>query len=195
MRYRLSTYVDMARKINMARKIKPNSLLHFLARVLPGGFMGFTVRPWLHRWRGVKIGHEAYIGDDVYIDEDFPETVEIQDGATIAPRCTLIGHTKGSGKLIIEKKAAIGAGCIISCVAGQTLRIGEGAVISAGSTVLSDVPPFTLCGPPRIKIYGTVTVPFREAQSVEHFWRGVRPFKPKIRAPLQYPESNGSEPA
>jgi len=128
-------------RLDLAKKIKPNSLLHFLARVLPGGFI---VRPWLHRWRGVKIGHEVYLGDDIYIDEDFPETVEIQDGARIAPRCTLIGHTKGPGKLIIEKRAAIGAGCVISCVAGQTLRIGEGAVVAAGSTVLNDVPPFTL---------------------------------------------------
>jgi hypothetical protein len=57
------------------------------------------------------------------------------------------------------------------------------------------VPPFTLCGPPRIKTYGTVTVPFREAESVEHFWRGVRPLKPKTSAPIQNSRVNGARTA
>jgi serine acetyltransferase len=153
-----------------------NGLLNFMARVLPGGY---RVRPVLHRLRGVKIGEGVWIGDDVYLDEDFPWTIEIRDGAMIANRCTVIGHTKGSGRIVIEKQAAIGAGCVIVCGCGQTLTIGEGAVVSAGSTVLNDVPAFTLCGPPRIKVYGTITVPYPEAQTFEQFKRGVRPIRAK----------------
>ena len=189
MRYRPSTYVRLLRAMTIGNL---NSLLNFMGRILPGGN---TVRPFLQRLRGVKIGESVWIGEDVYLDEECPETIEIQDGATIATRCTLIGHTKGSGKIVIEKRAAIGAGSVIAYVAAQTLRIGEGAVVSAGSTVLSDVPPFTLCGPARIKIYGSVTVPFREAGSVEQFRRGVRPLKPKTTAPLQDSKVNGSETA
>jgi acyl-[acyl carrier protein]--UDP-N-acetylglucosamine O-acyltransferase len=68
---------------------------------------------------------------------------------------------------------------VIACGFGQKLTVGEGAVVSAGSTVLNDIPPFTLCGPPRIKAYGRVTVPFREAETFEQFRRGVQPIRPK----------------
>jgi serine acetyltransferase len=168
-RYRPSSY------IGVLKDMRPmNTLLHFLARVSPGGF---SLRPFLHRLRGVKIGENVWIGEDVYLDEDFPETIEIQDGAAIATRCTVIGHTKGPGKILVERQAAIGAGCVITCGSGQTLTIGEGSVVSAGSTVSNDIPPFTLCGPPRIKIYGSITVPFREAETIEQFRRGIRPIK------------------
>jgi acetyltransferase-like isoleucine patch superfamily enzyme len=169
-RYQLGTLIGVLRSFTL------NSLLHFLARVLPGGF---SLRPFLHRLRGVKIGEDVWIGDDVYLDEDFPGAIEIQDNAAIATRCTLIAHTKGVGKIIIEKGAAIGAGSVIACGFGQKLTVGEGAVVSAGSTVLNDIPPFTLCGPPRIKAYGRVTVPFREAETFEQFRRGVQPIRPK----------------
>jgi hypothetical protein len=164
-RYRLSTYMGVLRGMRLG------CLLHFMARVLPGGF---SLRVALHRLRGVKIGNNVWVGDDVYIDEDFPEAIEIQDNVAIATRCTLIAHTKGAGRIIIEKNAAIGAGCVIACGFGQTLTIGEGAVVSAGSAILNDVPPFTLCGPPRIKVYGSITVPFREAETFEQFRRGLR---------------------
>jgi len=147
-----------------------------MARVLPGGF---SLRPFLHRLRGVKIHDDVWIGDDVYICETHPETVEVHDGAAIATRCTIIGHTKGPGRIVIEKHAAIGAGCLIVCAAGQTLTIGEGAVISAGSTVSHDIPPYTICGAPRIKTFGKVTVPFRVATTLEEFTRGLKPMRPE----------------
>lgn len=170
-RYRPSTYLDVLRTL-----LRANSLLHFMARVLPGGF---SVRPFLHRWRGVKIESDVWIGDDVYIDEDHPETVEIREGSAIATRCTIIGHTKGVGRIIIERNAAIGAGSTIVCASGQTLTIGEGSVVSAGSTVSNSIPPFTLCGPPRLQVFGKVEVPFRVAATIEEFKRGLRPLRSK----------------
>ncbi len=170
-RYRPSTYVGVLKTI-----LRMNSILHLMARILPGGF---SVRPFLHRLRGVKIAPNVWIGDDVYIDEDCPETVEIHDGVAIATRCTIIGHTKGPGKIILEKDAAIGAGCTIVCGSGQTLRIGEGAVISAGSTVSHSIPPFTLCGAPRIRAFGKVTAAFRLATTFEEFRRAVEPMRAK----------------
>jgi len=168
-RYRPSTYLAALKTI-----FRVNSLLHFLARVLPGGF---SIRPFLHRLRGVSIADDVWIGDDVYLDEDYPEGIEIHNGAAIATRCTLISHTKGVGRIIIEERVAIGAGCIIVCASGQTLTIGEGAVVAAGSAVSSDIPPFTLCGPPRIQTFGKVDIPFRAAATIEEFRRGVRPLR------------------
>ena len=170
-RYRPSTYMSLL-------VMGLNGILHLMARVLPGGR---NLRPFLHRLRGVKILENVFIGDDVYLDEDCPESVEIHEGVVIGPRCTIIGHTRGTGKIVIERRAAIGAGCLIVCASGQTLTIGEGAVISAGSTVSHDIPPYTLCGMPRIKAFGTVTVPFTLGMTYEEFRRGVKPLRPTSR--------------
>jgi len=151
-----------------------------LAAVIPAQvFVGYSLRPFMHRLRGVKILGRVWIGDDVYLDEIYPEGVEIHDGAVIATRCTIISHTKGRGKIVIEKHAAIGAGCVIVCASGKTLTIGEGAVISAGSTVSHDIPPYTLCGAPRITAFGKVTVPISFAMTYEEFRRGLRPMRAK----------------
>ena len=48
-----------------------------------------------------------FIGDDVYIDEDYPGAVEIHDGVVIAPRCSIIAHTRGCGHVIIRERAAL----------------------------------------------------------------------------------------
>jgi acetyltransferase-like isoleucine patch superfamily enzyme len=147
-----------------------------MARFLPGGH---KLRPFLHRLRGVKIYGKVYIGDDVYIDEDNPESVEIHDEVVIGHRCTIIGHTRGIGKIVIEKQAAIASGCLIVCGPGQKLTIGEGAVISAGSTVSHDIAPSSLCGAPRIRAFGKVTVPFTFNTTYEQFRRGVEPIRRK----------------
>ncbi len=180
LRYQPGAYLATLKAI-----LRPNGLLHIMARVLPGGF---SLRPFLHRMRGVKVGRDVYIGDDVYIDEDHPEAIEIQEGAAIATRCTIIAHTKGIGRVIIGKQAAIGAGCIIVCASGQTLTIGEGAVISAGSTVANDIPPYTLCGAPRIQAFAKVEVPFREAATLEEFRRGLRPLRSKSEKEVPVPK-------
>ena len=52
-----------------------NRLLHVAARQLPGST---SVRPFLHRLRGVKIGRRVFIADDVYLENEYPERVEIQ---------------------------------------------------------------------------------------------------------------------
>ena len=81
----------------------------------------------------------------------------------------------GKGKIIIEKNAVIGAGCTIVCASGQSLTVGEGSVISAGSVVQNNIPPYTLCAGPRIKAVATVTVPFTLQTSYQDFIRGLKP--------------------
>jgi acetyltransferase-like isoleucine patch superfamily enzyme len=103
--------------------------------------------------------------------------VEIHEGVVIGPRCTIIAHTRGAGRIVIEKDVAIAAGCMIVCGPGQTLTIGEGSVVSAGSTVSHSIPPFTLCGGPRLKAYGRVSVPFTFNTSYQDFKRGLLPIR------------------
>src|SRR5205807_7459400 len=87
-----------------------NRILHALCRVLPGST---TVRPFLHRLRGVHIRGRVWIGDDVYIENEYPEAVEIHDGAMIGVRTTIVAHTRGAGKIIIGQQAFIGAGSVV----------------------------------------------------------------------------------
>jgi carbonic anhydrase/acetyltransferase-like protein (isoleucine patch superfamily) len=158
---------------NLWRRVS-NRLLHLVARFLPGST---GLRPFLHRLRGVKIHGTIFIGDEVYLENEYPECVEIHDGVLIGLRSTIIAHARGPGKIVIEKKAVIAAGCLIVCVHGQTLTIGEGAVISAGSTVSNSIPPYTLCGGPRIKAVGRVTVPFGLDVTYDEFRRGLQPLR------------------
>lgn len=154
-----------------------NRLLHLLVRVLPGST---NLRPFIHRLRGVKIRGSVFIGDDVYIENEHPDSVEICDGAAIGLRSTIIAHSGGtgeSGRIIIEKNAVIMSCCTIVCSAGQTLTIGEGAVVSAGSVVSNNIPAHTLCAGPRIRPLARVTVPYSLRVSHSDFVRGLRPLR------------------
>jgi serine acetyltransferase len=151
-----------------------NRLLHLLARFVPGAT---SLRPSLHRLRGVKIAKRVFIGEEVYLDNEFPEAIELHEGALIGLRSTIVAHTRGAGRVIIGKNVVIGAGTLVTCSGGQTLEIGEGAVVGAGSVVASSIPPFTLCGSPRARALATVTVPFTLETSYQEFLRGLRPLR------------------
>jgi hypothetical protein len=100
-----------------------NRLFHLMARQLPGAY-GFRLR--LHRWRGVKVGTGVFIGDEVYLENEYPERIELQDGVQLSIRAIIIAHTRGPGWIIIEKDAYVGPNAVVATSAGTTLRIGEG---------------------------------------------------------------------
>ncbi len=118
-----------------------NRILHIIVRFSPGAT---SIRPFLHKLRGVKIYGKVFIGDDVYIENEHPECVEINDEAQIVLRTIIMAHFRGAGKIIIGKKVWVGAGCIIAASTGQTLTIGEGSVLAAGAVVTKDVPPWSV---------------------------------------------------
>ena len=152
-----------------------NRILHLIARFAPGAT---SLRPVLHRLRGVKIHGRVFIGDDVYLENSHPEAIEMYDEAEIAPRASLIAHFRGTGKIILKQKAWIGTGCIIIASPKQILTIGEGSVVAAGSVVTKDVPPFTLVGGVPAKPIAKVTVPMTlEGTSFEDFQAGLERLK------------------
>ena len=122
-------------------------MLGKLAMVAPGGF---SLRPWLHRMRGVRIGKNVWISQLVYIDEIHPEQISIGDNVTIGLRCTIFAHfylgdrplDTGKGGVAIEQDAFIGPNCTIL----RGVTIGAGAVVVAGSVVTKSVPPGVLFG-------------------------------------------------
>ncbi|HET9285389.1 MAG TPA: hypothetical protein VFR24_25850 [Candidatus Angelobacter sp.] len=149
-----------------------NRFLHLLCRFGPGGK---TLRPFFHRMRGVKIGKNVWIGDDVYLDNEFPECVELEDGAMIELRSTILAHTHGAGRVIIGKNAFVGAGAVVVTSGGRTLVIGEGAVIMASSLVTGSIAPYTLYGSDASKPLARITKPFTTNTSYEEFMTALRP--------------------
>ncbi len=151
-----------------------NRVFHFLARQLPGAT---SIRPLLHRWRGVKIGKNVFIGDEVYLENEYPECVEIQDGVQISIRAIILAHTRGPGRVVIEKEAYVGPNTVVVTSAGKTLRIGSGAVIGAGVVITNDVAPRTFIGPPLARPVATVTIPLSRAGCLDDFIRGLIPIR------------------
>ena len=149
-----------------------NRILHLLCRFGPGGA---TLRPFFHRMRGMKIGKNVWIGDDVYLDNEYPERIEIGDGAVIQLRSTVVAHTLGPGRVVIGKNAFIGAGTIIVTSANRTLEIGENSAIMAASLVTGSVAPYTMYGSEGSKPLARITKPITSGTTYEEFMSSLRP--------------------
>ena len=155
-------------------------LLHKLAFVAPGGG---SVRPWLHRLRGADIGKNVWIAQLVYLDELHPGDVTIGDNCTIGLRTSIFTHfywgrrrPQSNGKVVIEKDVFIGPHCVIL----PNVRIGEGAVIRAGTVVSRNVPAHAFWGSPPAEFLATATVALTSNHSYEEFTRGLKP-RPHLR--------------
>lgn len=138
---------------------------------------GFKFRPFLHKLRGVKIHGNVFIGEQVYIENEYPECVEIGDEAQIGIRTIIIAHFRGPGKIVIGKKVWIGPNCVISTSVGRTLTIGDGAVIGASSVVTSDVPPGIFVSPEKAQPIAKATIPWTEKTAYKDFIKGLVPLR------------------
>ncbi len=155
-----------------------NRVLHLGARFLPGCV---TLRPFLHKLRGVVIRGRVFIGEEVYLENEYPECVEINDGAQIALRATVIAHFRGTGRVVIGKNVWIGPHSIITASRpGQILTLGEGAVVAAGCVVTKDVPPHTLVGGVPARPLAFARVPMTLTTRYEDFQGGLTPVSENV---------------
>lgn len=111
-------------------------------------------------WK-IKLGNRIEIGYGARIYPSFKVKdayIHIRDGVTIAPGLTIFGagHPRGkkrsshvASSVLIEEDAYIGGNVTIR----YGVTIGKGAVVAAGSVVVSDVPPnITVGGVPARQI-------------------------------------------
>jgi acetyltransferase-like isoleucine patch superfamily enzyme len=107
----------------------------------------------MHRFKGVKIGKDVYIGHEVIFDRIFPDQIEIGDHTSIGDRAIITAHANIPSNTPLKKlyprtinKVIIGKGVWImpnvTIIPGVT--IGDESVIATGSVVTKDVAPRTL---------------------------------------------------
>jgi len=123
-----------------------NRVLQEIAKVAPGAR---TLRPRLHRARGVKIGEDVWIGYDAVLETAHPDLITIEDGVSIGMRVTIVGHFRETTGVRIERDAFIGPAVVIL----PNVVIGHGAVVTAGSVVTRSIPAMVVAqGNPAVPI-------------------------------------------
>ena len=158
-------------KENILRGFR-NRLFQHLARILPGAR---SLRVSLHRWRGVHMGKDVWIGYDVILDTSRPFLITIEDRASLSMRVTVIAHFRETQGVKIEQDAFIGPGAIIL----PNVTIGRGAVVTAGSVVSQSVLPMTVVqGNPAVPI-ASCGIPLSEHVTLKEFSRRLRPLPKK----------------
>ena len=171
----------------MAERLLPalkNRLLQALARSVPGAT---SLRVWLNRWRGVHIGQNVWIGYDAVIETSRPDLVTICDRATVQIRATIIAHFREQDSgVVIGEDVTVGPGAIVL----PNDRIGQGAIVTAGSVVTKSVPPKTMVQGNPAEPIATVEVPLRLDVSMKEFAKGLKPIRPA--APADVPKENGT---
>ncbi len=83
---------------------------------------------------GVTIEDECFVGHHVvFINDRYPQAAN-PDGSLQTDTDWQVEPTH------VGRRASIGSGAVILC----GVRIGEGALVGAGSVVTKDVPPYTV---------------------------------------------------
>jgi UDP-3-O-[3-hydroxymyristoyl] glucosamine N-acyltransferase len=165
-----------------------NRALHSAARSLPGSV---SLRPALHRWRGVSVGRNVFIGDEVYLENEYPERIEIGDSSEIGLRTVILAHLRGPGRVVIGHNVWIGPCCLIASANGRTLTIGDGAVIAGACVITADVAERAFIKAPVAAPAGIAQVPLATS-TYQQFLLGLRPVRSR-EAP-QPPQRNNQSP-
>jgi len=107
----------------------------------------------IHRWRGVTIGKNSFIGRRVTLDHSYPEYIFIGDNISLAGNNFVLTHSNPYkhfektfdsfvAPVVIKNGAWISLGAMI--LPGVT--VGENTVIAAGAVVTKDIPDNVIAG-------------------------------------------------
>jgi acetyltransferase-like isoleucine patch superfamily enzyme len=128
-------------------------------------------RTTIHRWRGVKIGKDVYIGHEVIFDRVFTDQISIGDQTAIGDRTIISAHANIPTNTILKNlyprqilPTVIGKGVWImpGVIIAPGVTIGDESVIATGSVVTKDVPPRTLVAGVPAKVVKDLSVLLEE---------------------------------
>lgn len=106
------------------------------------------VKNWIYRnILGMKVGHKSAFALMVMPDVFFPEKIHVGDNSIIGYNTTILAHEYlikeyRLGEVHIGSNVMIGANSTIL----PGVRIGDHAVVAAGSVVHKDVAPYSFVG-------------------------------------------------
>lgn len=120
-----------------AWRVMRNFAVIYAARFLPS----LTLKRWLYRSIGMRVGKNVSVGLGVVFDIFWPELISIGDDTIIGFNSTVLAHEflieeYRTGPVEIGSRVMIGANCTI--LAG--VQVGDGATVFAMSLVNRDVP-------------------------------------------------------
>jgi acetyltransferase-like isoleucine patch superfamily enzyme len=126
----------------------------YLAKYSPS----LTVKVFLYRLTGAKIGKNVSVGLSVVFDVFYPHLITIHDNTVIGYNTVILCHeflVRGAriGPVEIGPNVMIGANSTI--LAGVT--IGSGTQVSAMSLVNQDLPPDVLAGGVPVRVIRSAT--------------------------------------
>lgn len=125
-----------------------NWFLGHMVRVAPRG-----VILTLHRWRGVKMGQDVFIDPTSIIETAFPENITIGNDVRITAGCVIMSHIKAPHYLretglvpVVLKPVILEDHCFIgvNSVVMPGVTVGKASVVTSGSVVVNNVPPYTM---------------------------------------------------
>lgn len=138
--------------------------------------------PWnkarikMQRWRGVRIGKNVHIGTYVNMDLPYPYFITVEDGVSLAGSITILTHNKPleyhrncSPSYIAPVTVHKNAWVAVNVTILPGVEIGEGAIVSAGSVVSTDIPPFTIASGNPAKVVADIARMVRHNYTPEKY--------------------------
>lgn len=120
-----------------------NFLVVSLVKILPS----LSLKRWLLRRTGMRVGKGAAVGLDVQFDIFFPELIELGENCVIGYGATILAHEYlikeyRTGRTRIGRNAVVGVNSTLLC----GVDVGDGAIVAAGALVADDAPPGAAVG-------------------------------------------------
>lgn len=125
-----------------------NWFLGHMVRVAPRG-----VILKLHTLRGVKMGHDVFIDPTAILETAFPENITIGNDVRITAGCVIMSHIKAPHYLretglvpVVLKPVVLEDHCFIgvNSVIMPGVTVGKASVVTSGSVVVTNVPPYSM---------------------------------------------------